>query len=294
MSTTGKFPKTNITKVKKTPKKASSKPATKAAAATAGGSTKAITKRRKGKQTFATYIFKVLKQLHPDNGIGRRGMSQMNSLVNDIFTRVSTEACYLARINKRKTVKAREIQTAVRLVFPGELARHAVSEGTKAVTKYEYSSGDNRKDAKVSIKGKMRYKSISASTFAGLQFPVGRIRAQIRKTGGAQRVSMSAGVYLGAVLEYVSAEVLELASNACRAGKRTRINPRFINLAIRNDEELKKMFGGITIASGGVLPNIHAVLMPKKKMTTEGEGGSGKSHGKGGKHHGKGGKTHSK
>jgi histone H2A len=76
-------------------------------------------------------------------------------------------------------------------------------------------------------------------------------------------------VYLAAVLEYLSAEILELAGNAARDNKKTRISPRHVQLAVRNDEELNKLLGGVTIAQGGVLPNIHAVLLPKKKEKSE-------------------------
>ena len=81
----------------------------------------------------------------------------------------------------------------------------------------------------------------------------------------AARIGAGAPVYMAAVLEYLCAEILELAGNAARDNKKSRIIPRHIQLAVRNDEELNKLMGGVTIASGGVLPNIHAVLLPKKK-----------------------------
>ena len=106
---------------------------------------------------------------------------------------------------------------------------------------------------------------MSRSAKAGLQFPVGRVARYIRKMKVATRVGAGAPVYLSAVLEYLAAEVLELAGNAARDNKKTRINPRHIQLAVRNDEELNKLLGGVTIAGGGVLPNVHAVLVSKKK-----------------------------
>nr|CAG8460356.1 767_t:CDS:1 [Entrophospora candida]CAG8495638.1 2236_t:CDS:1 [Entrophospora candida] len=94
-------------------------------------------KRKKArKETYSSYIYKVLKQVHPETGISNKAMSIMNSFVNDIFERIAAEASKLATYNKRSTISSREIQTAVRLILPGELAKHAVSEGTKAVTKY--------------------------------------------------------------------------------------------------------------------------------------------------------------
>ncbi|ONK76966.1 uncharacterized protein A4U43_C02F1880 [Asparagus officinalis] len=98
-------------------------------------------KKRKAKsvETYKIYIFKVLKQVHPDIGISSKAMGIMNSFINDIFEKLAQEASRLARYNKKPTVTSREIQTSVRLVLPGELAKHAVSEGTKAVTKFTSS-----------------------------------------------------------------------------------------------------------------------------------------------------------
>ena len=97
-------------------------------------------KRRKSrKESYSVYIYRVLKQVHPDTGVSSKAMSIMNSFVNDVFERIAAEASRLAHYNKRSTISSREIQTAVRLILPGELAKHAVSEGTKAVTKYTSS-----------------------------------------------------------------------------------------------------------------------------------------------------------
>ncbi|KAJ4757072.1 Histone H2B [Rhynchospora pubera] len=93
-------------------------------------------KKAKSTETYKIYIFKVLKQVHPDIGISSKAMSIMNSFINDIFEKLAMEASRLARYNKKPTITSREIQTSVRLVLPGELAKHAVSEGTKAVTKF--------------------------------------------------------------------------------------------------------------------------------------------------------------
>ncbi|MGH0152927.1 UNVERIFIED_CONTAM: hypothetical protein FKN15_032601 [Acipenser sinensis] len=112
--------------------------------------------------------------------------------------------------------------------------------------------------------GKARAKAKTRSSRAGLQFPVGRVHRLLRKGNYAQRVGAGAPVYLAAVLEYLTAEILELAGNAARDNKKTRIIPRHLQLAVRNDEELNKLMGRVTIAQGGVLPNIQAVLLPKK------------------------------
>eukprot|EP00270_Netrium_digitus_P010154 TRINITY_DN312_c0_g1_i1.p1 TRINITY_DN312_c0_g1~~TRINITY_DN312_c0_g1_i1.p1 ORF type:complete len:164 (-),score=34.04 TRINITY_DN312_c0_g1_i1:172-663(-) len=126
--------------------------------------------------------------------------------------------------------------------------------------------------SKMSGRGKtVGKKAVSRSAKAGLQFPVGRIARFLKAGKYATRVGAGAPVYLAAVLEYLAAEVLELAGNAARDNKKTRIVPRHIQLAVRNDEELSKLLGTITIAAGGVLPNIHSVLLPKKPASSGGK-----------------------
>ena len=107
-------------------------------------------------------------------------------------------------------------------------------------------------------------KNVSSSAKAGLLFPVGRIGRYLKQGKYATRTGAGAPVYMAAVLEYLCAEILELAGNAARDNKKSRIVPRHLTLAVKNDEELNKLLGNVTIASGGVLPNIHAVLLPKK------------------------------
>lgn len=114
--------------------KATSKKVEKKAAAPKVATDKKKSKKRS--ETFSLYIYRVLKQVHPDIGISKRSMSIMNSFINDIFEKACLEGSKLVRYGKKRTLSSREVQTSVRLILPGELAKHAVSEGTKAVTKF--------------------------------------------------------------------------------------------------------------------------------------------------------------
>lgn len=131
-------------------------------------------------------------------------------------------------------------------------------KGTKAVKTAGAGSGR-----------KQRTKSTNKSAKAGLQFPVGRIGRFLKKGRYSKRIGAGAPVYMAAVLEYLCAEVLELAGNAAKDHKKTRIVPRHLQLAVRSDEELNKFLGGITIAAGGVMPNIHDVLLPKSSKKSK-------------------------
>ncbi|KAJ1383562.1 Histone-fold [Sesbania bispinosa] len=102
-------------------------------------SEKKKTRNKKNVETYKVYIFKVLKQVHPDTGISNKAIGIMNSFLNDIFEKLAQEANKLAHYNKKPTITSREIQSATRLLLPGELAKHAISEGAKAVTKFTRS-----------------------------------------------------------------------------------------------------------------------------------------------------------
>lgn len=109
-----------------------------------------------------------------------------------------------------------------------------------------------------------KQKSVSRSYRAGIRFPVGRVHRLLRKGGFGKRIGNFSPVYLAAVLEYLVAEVLELSGSAARDNKKSRITPRHIHLAVKNDEELSKLLKEVTVAQGGVLPNIESALVPRK------------------------------
>ena len=115
-------------------------------------------------------------------------------------------------------------------------------------------------------KGGKGGKAVSRSAKAGLQFPVGRVARYIKKGRYAKAVGAGGPVYTAAVLEYLCAEILELAGNAARDNKKKRIVPRHVQLAVRNDEELNKLLGGVTVASGGVLPNATPCSLPSSAL----------------------------
>ncbi|KAG1748301.1 histone-fold-containing protein [Suillus paluster] len=142
-STGGKAPASGAaakTPVKTTEGTKAAKKTSKTATAPAPGEEKKKRKKVR-KETYSSYIYKVLKQVHADTGISNKAMAILNSFVNDIFERIATEASKLAAYSKKSTISSREIQTAVRLILPGELAKHAISEGTKSVTKFSSSGG---------------------------------------------------------------------------------------------------------------------------------------------------------
>ena len=154
----------------------------------------------------------------------------------------------MSTLNRRAALTSREVQTAVRLNLLPEIARHAVAEGTKAVTKYRSNKGG------------------PSSLRTGLKFPVTFCCNQL-KTRSGLHIGKGAGVYLTAVLEYLCAEVLELSGNAARASKKKRIVPRHVMIAVHQEEELHRLFKG-TIPHAGVVPSIFKELLPQPVHTS--------------------------
>jgi len=200
-------------------------------------------RRKRDFNKFNLYIYKVLKQVHPGVGISCNAMKVMTDFILDMQRNILNGAKELAEKEKKLTINSRDIQTAVRLCLGGELSKHAVSEGTKAVTKFTSGGKGGNKQFK-----------------AGLQFPIARTKNNIVRIWKG-RCGIGAPVYLAAVLEYLCAEVLELSGNAARDNKLTRVTPRHINLAIRNDEELNKLCRDVVIVGGGTMPHIHNSLI---------------------------------
>lgn len=220
---------------------------------------------------FQTYIYRVLKQVHPDTGLSGTALSAMNNLVRINIEKIMIGVNQLMLRTGKKTIGSREIQSATRLALPGELTKHGVSEGTKAVTTYVVTKSD-REEEKKSSSGKLS--PISRSAMGGLVFPVTRIQNLMMGLATASRKTDTAAVYLAAVCEYLTAEVLELSGNAARDNKRVRITPRHIMLAVRNDQELDRLYRNAVFA-GGILPYISAKILPEKKLAGTAKATSG-------------------
>lgn len=212
------------------------------------------------------YLKKVLQQVQPDNGISSLGMRVTCDIIRHLEDKLSAVATMLTMHSGKQTVSSREVQTAIRLTFPGQLAKHTVREGCKAVTKFTSNYG-------AADKG-------NRSAMSGLQFSVSRAENGLRKHAGKLRVGSKAPVYLAGVLEYISAEILELSGNAAHDNKKTRITPRHIFLATHYDEELKELLSDVVITEGGLIPHIHSSLLPKKEYGGSQDGGRGKGLGK--------------
>ncbi|KAG7253806.1 hypothetical protein CRUP_004275 [Coryphaenoides rupestris] len=226
---------------KPAPKKGSKKAVSKTAAK--GGK-----KRRKArKESYAIYVYKVLKQVHPDTGISSKAMGIMNSFVNDIFERIAGEACRLAHYNKRSTITSREIQTAVRLLLPGELAKHAVSEGTKAVTKYTSSntlvnmSGRGKGGKGLGKGGAKRHRKVLRDNIQGITKPAIR---RLARRGGVKRISGLIYEETRGVLKVFLENVIRDAVTYTEHAKRKTVTAMDVVYALKRQGRTLYGFGG--------------------------------------------------
>jgi histone H2A len=231
---------------------------------------KSVKKKKKNYDSFDIFINKILKQVHPDTGITSKASDFLNNLIHAYISKIMKAANLLLLKAKQKTLNNRVIGTAVRIQLPGELKTHAVSEATKAVTKY---------NARTIVKKSERKKGEPKGTSyaAGLQLSVPRISKIMRQVSFADNLGKPAAIYMTAVIEYLLAEILELAGNAARDNNKSRISSKFIFMAIVHDEELSKLSCGI-LMGGGVIPNTVQQIVPskpekpKKKKTKKNQG----------------------
>ncbi|KAM4749457.1 uncharacterized protein WCC33_006926 [Rhinophrynus dorsalis] len=219
----------------------------KSAPAAKKGSKKAVTKTQKKdgkkrkksrKESYAIYVYKVLKQVHPDTGISSKAMGIMNSFVNDIFERIAGEASRLAHYNKRSTITSREIQTAVRLLLPGELAKHAVSEGTKAVTKM---SGRGKGGKGLGKGGAKRHRKVLRDNIQGITKPAIR---RLARRGGVKRISGLIYEETRGVLKVFLENVIRDAVTYTEHAKRKTVTAMDVVYALKRQGRTLYGFGG--------------------------------------------------
>lgn len=210
--------------------------------------------KKKKTRNFEIYISKVLKQVSPSNGITSNSKQQLNSVICIIAKEISKTVLQLTEISKKRTISYKEIENATKLIFTGELANNSIKEGNKSVNNF------NTQKCKGSRQNK-----------AGIIFSPSICEKFLRNFGYSKiMVSSSAPIFLAAILEYITAEILELSSQYCKTNKRIRITIRDIQLSIDNDIELSNLFNklNISLLGGGVLPFIHPVLNTKKTRKT--------------------------
>ncbi len=189
------------------------------------------------------YINNLLRQIHPDMKISKDTLSQVNYFIYLLALEIAKQANFLlektyimkdnTKNKKNKKMDARAIQFAVRMILGGELAKHAVSEGVKAISKYNYYN------EKIGVKTGIKKSSerVRKEKQCGLVFPISRSKAIIKSVHNGQ-ISEKASIYLAAVLEYITAEITELSGNSCLYDNKKIITPKHLLDAINKDEEL--------------------------------------------------------
>lgn len=209
---------------------------------------------------FDIYIRKVGKQIHPDSQMSSDFLNQINRIIVRLGEQIAEKAFQLTEKENSKTIDSRTVLNATRLILPDELSKYAVSQGIKAVTKYS-----DKGNSKGNSKGN-RKKKVSKSTKAGLQFSVSRCRQFFKKYN--KRIAKDSDVYLAAVLEYITAELIELSGNVARDNRRSTMKIRDLYIAIQSDYDLNDMMHRLNmgITGGGNVVHVNdAVIQAYEK-----------------------------
>jgi len=232
---------------------------------------KSVTRtRRHSHASYRVYIQRVLKQIYPDTGISSRALSIMEGFIAQLYDKFAIRISELLGVHKRSTITSREVQSAVLLFFPGELAKHGIIELVRAITRFNAHASTKPDSAETKKAG--TEKGHINSRRANLIFPIAKCGRDLSKkvaAGRGGRVGMAGRVAIAAVIEYIITEILELAGNVSRDMKHKRITPRNILFAIKGDEELDYLFHDVIIPFGGVVPHIHSALVKKTKKELE-------------------------
>jgi histone H2A len=216
------------------------------------------TQKKKKTHFFETYILKVLKQISEISNITSNAKQQINSFLCIFSKHVSRKIIELTIVSKKKTISDKEVSNSLKIILCGELLNNSLSEGEKAVNTFKNFKDESETPGEKNI--------LCRQNKAGIIFPPSLVEKFLRQFGYNKiMITGSAPIYLAAVLEYITFEILDLANNYCIENKRVRITIRDIELAIRTDEELDRLFLklNINLLGGGVVPFIHSSLLNK-------------------------------
>ena len=212
--------------------------------------------KKKKFRFYDSYISKVLKTIETNNGITSNAKQQLNSVLIIISKMIANRAVELTEISKKRTLSKKEVENSVKIYLEGELQAHAVRHGNKSVNAFETTE--------LTEKGTSRQKR------AEIIFPPSIAEKFLRKFDNCTiMVTQTAPVYLASILEYLCMEILEQSVNNANSQNRVRLTVKDVELAIRNDNELNRMFvkNNIYFMGGSNIPHINPVLLHRKTTT---------------------------
>lgn len=228
--------------------------------------TKSLTTKRKKFRYFDSYISKVLKEVSAESGITNNAKQQLNSVLIMFSKTIANNSLDLTELSGKKTLSEKEVACAVQILLTGDLERHAIEQGDKAVKSYNTNNEE---------------KGTSRQSRAGILFPPSVTEKFLRKFDkSSMMVTNKSPIFMAAVLEYLCMEILDQAVNQSKTHNRVRLTVKDIELAVRSDPELNLLFNKnqIHFVGGSNVPYIHPVLLHrktttkrKKKEVTEGE-----------------------